>query len=388
MAKFGFYDAEGKLQQADVDHTVYRAAYDDQKSVVQYINSQFETDPAKFGTAFEQFMASCGLVVSRDNVYGIKPPSMKAVFEGGAEVLAGSVVRDANPASRIMFPAAIIAAVEDKLRTDNTGYVAQFDSMVSRKESVPGYRFEQPVLNYSQPEKARSKSIGQGALPQSMLSITVSDVNRRIPTFSLGMEITKEAQQATSMDLVTLALTRQAEIERAAIVDAAIQGMLTGDSDAGYGALPTTNASTLDSASNATTLTHRAYMKYLRRNWKKRQIDWIMCDLDTAMRIENRAGKPVVTGDNPTSERIDALPSVSNPMWQNVKIFLLDDGLIPANTIMGMDSRYAMWRVDSITADYTAVEEFVLRKVTALRFDFGYQYFRQFDEAFDVLVIA
>jgi len=44
--------------------------------------------------------------------------------------------------------------------------------------------------------------------------------------------------------------------------------------------------------------------------------------------------------------------------------------------------------VSSSSADYSAVEEFVLRKSTALRFDMGYQYYRQFDEAFEVLSLT
>jgi len=233
------------------------------------------------------------------------------------------------------------------------------------------------------------KPIAQGATPHTMLTIKASDVTRRIPTYSLGMEITKEAQEATSLDLVTMALTRQAEIERASIVDEAILAMYAGDADAGFSALTAVKANTFDSTiSAAGTLTHKAWVKWLRKNFRRRQIDWVFCDLETALAIENRTGKPTVQNDDPNSPRIDALAQVANPAWQSVRIFLLEDGLLPANTILGIDSRYAIWKVQSSSADYSAVEEFVLRKTMALRFDMGYQYFRQFDQAFEVLSLT
>lgn len=388
MAKVVFHDAEGARQEADIDVTVYREAADNGMSVPQYINHKFPTNPEVHGTAFEQFMASSGLFVGKDNAYGIKPPSMKAIFEGQAEMNAGLITRDASPASRILFPSVTLEAVENKLRSDTDSYVSLFDSMVSRSETITGYKFEQAVLNFAGPEAARIQPIAQGATPHSMLTITAADVSRKIPTYSLGMEITKEAQAATSLDLVTLALTRQAEIQRAAIVDQAIQAFYGGDVDAGYSALSAVNADTFDATIAANgVLTHKAWVKWLRKDFRKRHIDWVFCDLDTALAIENRSGKPVPAGDDPSSPRINPLAEVQNPAWQNVKIFLLEDGLLPANTILGIDSRYAMWKVSSSSADYSAVEEFVLRKSTALRFDMGYQYFRQFDEAFSVLAL-
>jgi hypothetical protein len=390
MPKVVFHDAEGLRQEADIDVTVYREAADNGMSVPQFLNQKFPTAPETYGTAFEQIMASCGRFVARNNEYGIKPPSMKAIFEGSVELnAAGLVTREASPASRIIFPAVTLEAVENKLREDTGSYVSLFDSLVSRSDTITGYKFDQPVLDFSGPEAGRIQPIAQGATPHTMMTIKASDVSRKIPTYSLGMEITKEAQEATSLDLVTLALTRQAEIQRAVIVDEAIQAIYGGDVDAGYTALAAVKANTFDTAIVANgTLTHKAWVKWLRKNYRKRQIDWVFCDLDTALAIEGRTGKPTVQSDDPNSPRIDALAQVQNPAWQNVRIFLLEDGLLPANTILGIDSRYAIWKVSSSSADYSAVEEFVLRKSTALRFDMGYQYYRQFDEAFEVLSLT
>jgi hypothetical protein len=136
------------------------------------------------------------------------------------------------------------------------------------------------------------------------------------------------------------------------------------------------------------TLTQKAWVSWLRQNFRKRHIDWVFCDLATALAIENRSGRPIVTQDDPNSPRINPLPHVSNPQWQNVQIFLMEDGLIPTGTIMGIDSRYAIRRVRNAQASYQAIEQYVLRKSEALRWDFGEVAYRMFDDAFSVLSLT
>lgn len=385
-----FFDSKGGIQEVTLDVSVYKEASDNSMTVAQLINTKYPTDAAKFGSAFDQFAAESGLFLASNQEFGIKAPTMQDVFLGKAVMNAGVIVRDAAPASRILFPAVFLEAVENKLKSNTEGYVAMFDSMVAVDDSIAGPRFEQPVINYSAPEGARSKTIAQLAEPSVMMGITVADVARKIPTFSIGMQISTEALQATTLDFVTLALARQAEVERAARVDDYIQLFLNGDPDMGSAALTSVTATSLDSTitSTAGLLTHKAWIKWLRTNFRKRHIDFVLCDLATALSIENRTGRPVITNDDPNSPRINATAEVLNPAWQNVKIFLLEDGTIPANTVIGIDSRYAIRRVRNSQADYAAVEQYVLRKSQAMRYDFGESAYRMFDEAWTVLTLT
>jgi hypothetical protein len=388
--KVTIIDASGANQEVELTTALYKEASDNKLSVPQLINKKFPTDASKEGTAFEQMCASTGLFIKPDAAFGIRPPTMASVLEGSGRLEAGVIVRDAAPASRILFPAVFLELIEDKLKADTDSYVSMFNQMVAIDDSIAGERFEQPVINFDRPAGARSQGISQNALPASMLSITTSDVARKIPTFSLGLEISKEAQKASTLDLVALALARQAEIERAARVDEYIAAFVAGDTDMGSAALTSATATSYDStiASAAGVLSHKAWIKFLRHNYRKRHIKWVMCDLSAALAIENRTGKPVVTTDNPTSNRIDALAQVANPQWEGVKIFLVEDGIVAANTIVGLDTRYAIRRVRNNEADYAAVEEFVLKKSDALRFDFGEVAYRMFDEAWDVVTLT
>jgi len=388
MAKY--IDLKGAVQDVPLDVSIYKEAATNHMTVPQLINTKYETDSEKFGTAFEQFAAESGLFLHSDNRYAIRPPSMEQVLNGSAVMNAGVIVRDANPASRILFPAVFLEAIENKLKSDTAGYVGMFDNLVAIDDSILGPRLEQPILNFSNPEGARSKAIAQLSEPNVMMGITVSDTSRKIPTFGIGLQISDEALAATSLDFVSLALARQAEVERAARVDEYIQAFLNGDIDMGSAALSSVTATSLDSAvgSVAGLLTHKAWIKWLRVNFRKRHIDWVICDLASALAIENRVGRPVITNDDPNSPRINATAQVANPAWQNVQIFLVEDGVVPANTIIGLDSRYAIRRVRNSQADYAAVEQFVLRKAQAMRYDFGEIAYRMFDEAWTVLTLT
>jgi hypothetical protein len=135
--------------------------------------------------------------------------------------------------------------------------------------------------------------------------------------------------------------------------------------------------------------TQKAWMKYLMNNGTKRTLTHIVTDIDSAMKIEGRTGKPTISGDDPNSPRIDTQFKVMNPTWAtNPQIFLTQDASWPSATLMGLDKTAAIRRVRSLTADYQGIESFVLRRSTAMRFDFGEHVNRLFDDAFGCMTLS
>jgi hypothetical protein len=53
------------------------------------------------------------------------------------------------------------------------------------------------------------------------------------------------------------------------------------------------------------------------------------------------------------------------------RVLLLDTSFIGANTIVGLDSRYAIRRTVNVSAAYEAIEQWVMRRATAFRVDYG-----------------
>lgn len=391
-------DAAGNPQEVTPDITWYAAAKDQNLSLSAYVNKTFKTDPAKYGSAYHQILASEGVVIKPNQAFGLRSTSMAEVN------LAGALVKDSefsSAALRTLFPSVILTAIEDKLLADLEMTANAFDNAVAYNDTIQGDKYERPLLNFSRPEGARSQAIAQLAEPAIMLSITASAYSRSIPTLSIGMLVADQAAAATTLDLVTLALARQFAQERMLRAREYFLIMLNGDPDLktgpGTGQLSTiiearvtgsTQMSNIDAAAT-TGVSHKGWMKWLYRYSTTRQIDWVVTDIDGAIAIENRAGKPTINTDNPNSTRIDAVLDVSNPTWKsNVKVFITDDPNWPAKTVMGFDSRYAIGRVTSTTAQYSAVEEFVLRRAKALRFDFGEIAYRLNDDAFDMFTYA
>jgi len=390
-------DAQGAIQQVTPDVSWYLAAADAGLSFEQFVNKQHDTDATKYGSVYHQMLASEGIVIRPNREFGLPSTRMADIMSGRPDMSAGVLTKSSDFASaalRTLFPSAILTAVEDRLVADLNMNADAFDSLVAIEDVIQGDKFERPLLNYTNPTGARSRAIAQLAAPISMLSITVASVSRTIPTLALGMEISDQAKAATTLDLVSLAMARQVAVERSVRADEYFLALLQGDADVGMASLSslgyTVNSSTLDAAAtSAATFTHKCWMKWLYRNSKKRVIDWVVTDINGALAIENRVGKPTNVTDNPNSVRIDSVLQVGNPTWKsNVKVFITDDVNWPANTIMGFDSRYGIHRVSSSTISYQAVEQFVLRRAEGLRVDFGEIAYRLFDDAYDTLVFA
>jgi len=390
-----YIDAQGNPQAADLTIEMYRDASASGVSLRQHLATVYPTNDTKYGSAYAQFLEQCGIFVKADKDLGLRPSSMDTVLNPSKDA-ASAITKDGIPASRILFPAVFLEVIESKLQVDYATNPNALNSMIAVTDSIQGDRWERPVIDYTLVEGARAKPVSQLAVPDVMMTITASDKGMRIPSWAIGMEISEQALRSTTIDLVGLAVARQAAVEGNERANNYILSLLNGDADLGMVALSTlsgkvTKASSYDSTIVAAgALTQKAWMSWIGNPQRanKRVITHIVTDLATALAIENRSGKPVVTTDNPTSSRIDTLMQIINPTWtENVKIFLSNDPNWPANTIMGLDSRYAIHRVNSLTAQYSAVEQFVLKRSTAMRFDRGELLYRLFDDAFDVLTL-
>lgn len=393
--KVSFIDASGQRQQVTLVPEVYKAALDKNMTVRQYINHKYPCEAGAQNDSFVQMCASAGLYFKPSKSMGVNSTPLKVILEGQINHEAGAITRDQNPVqSRILFPAAVLEYIEDQMSIDRSSPVAAFDRTVAMITTVPTARVEQPIISYSGkdgPEDARSQVISQLTRPPAMLSITASDVTKKIPTRAIGLEVSDEALQATTLDLVTLALRRQMDVEGYALAGEALIAMLSGDVDNGQSALDQVKADTLDSTiTDAGTLTQLAWVKWLYTNLQTRRIDWVFTDLDAALAIEGRTGKPVITGDDPNSPRIDTLFNIAYPqLVKNVQMFIVpSDWGWPANTIMGIQSDSAIHKFVNSSASYSAMERFALRKGEGLRFDFGSMYERMFDDAFAVLSLT
>jgi hypothetical protein len=388
-----FIDAQGATQQFEVTLDLVREASQGGVSLRDHINATLPTDAEKHGDAFSQLCASEGIVLVPNKKYGIRPQRLNAVLEGRTVLEAGAVVRQPNNQARVLLMPAIGALIEDKLVSDLDMNANAFDAMIALDETIADEWLLWPEINYAAPEAARSQVISQLAKPAAMLSVTTAEKSVRIPTWSLGVEWSEQVTKYVNLDLIVLAIARQVANERNARANENLVGILAGDPDVGQASLASLGKSvtalSLDAAATAG-ITQLSWISWLYANSKKRRITHLVTDIAGAMAIENRTGRPTVVQDNPGSKRIDSVVTVSNPTWApDLPIFVVDPSVgWTAKTILGIDARSALHRVTSTNASYQAQEDFVLRRGSAMRYDFGQITRRLFLDAHDVLTYA
>lgn len=393
--KVSFIDAQGQRCQVALGMTHWKAAYDKNMTLRQYLNVNYPTSHNKHDT-FTQMCASAGLVLNADKKHGIRSTPMKHILDAPLDMDAAVVDKSSPVQSKVLFPAYMLQYVEDKMDVDRSSAVLAFDQMVALTTTVPGFRAEQPVISYTAtggPEDARSQARAQLALPSRVLSITASDRQLAIPEMAIGIEISDEATVGTTLDLVGLALTRQQDIEGYKRVGEQLLGILQGDADIATmtTALAQTKADTLDSAIVAAgALTDQAYEKWLYQGLNYRTITHIITDFDGARAISHRTGRLELSNDYPKDRPIVREAVFYPNLVDMVKIYIVDSDMTswPANTLMGLDASAALHRFNSTAASYSDVERFVLRRGNGFVISYGEILTRQWANAFSVLSLT
>lgn len=384
--EIGIIDQFGQTQQVKIDlQTLAEAKAGGFKHIPAMLNARFPMAAGK-PTAAQQLYAQMGA--------GMKGVKLNYAFQGQG-FNAGAVTEDGSVAGRLVALPYLMDVIENKLTSSDYGIKGVFNSKAAVVESISGTKFERPILNFSRPEGARTRAIAQLSEPASMLTLTSSDKSWKITGSSIGMEVSDEAAAAVNLDIVQLSMARQAEVEELERVEQQMLAFLNGDTDLDMPALSSVtgavkNAKTdFDSSLTVGTLSQKAWVNWLFYGSRVRRIDTVITNLAGALAIEGRAGRPVVTGDNATSKRIDTLESVVNPSWPDqVDVVISQDPNWPANTIVGFDSRYGYHVVNSTTLAYSAMEQFAIRRSTKYRVDTGSISYRLFDEAWQVLTLT
>ena len=122
-----------------------------------------------------------------------------------------------------------------------------------------------------------------------------------------------------------------------------------------------------------------------------------MGDLDTYLKVEGRSGRPGTTNYDPTISRIDPQAVAGNVGFGNDVVWHITDaasvgGPVPANTVWALDASQAILLVTNTAAQYSAVEQFLLRRTEAIVMHWSEEVFRLHGETdltpFDVLTIS
>lgn len=388
-------DAKGDVMEVPFNVLMYKEAADAGLTLSQLLNQKYgdATDIGKYGDVLAQAMAATNIFTRHDQRNGYRPPLMSEMFNANIQMSAitrGDGSNRSTVAGRMLFPEILMRTIESQLRDNYDDFLGGWSNMIAQTQTVTGPAFDQPIINVQKPREYSHQPIAQLAEPDVMMSITTGEKSWKIPTKSIGMIISDQAAAATTLDLVNLAMTAQARQERINMVEADIAAIISGDVDRNETAKSSFTAQSLDAGvTTAGTISHKAWVKYCYKNRRTMHVNAAICDLATAMAIEARSNKP--TRDTifvPGAEAFNQGITVDNLTGADPKLLIVDDGVIAANTFAGLDTRFALRRVINIAAAYSAIEEFVLRRATAFRVDYGEVTHSLYTDAFKVMTLT
>jgi len=311
-------------------------------------------------------------------------------LSSGGGIVAPST-QGTTPASRVFFPEVVMQFMNEVLQEDYSLEGKVWDAMIGSKENIPSEMFTQPLINIEAPKAEDSAPISQNSLPKTLVSITTSQVSKSIATNSVGLQISDQAIQHASIDLVGTIFAQQARGENLRKMWADIAAVKAGNVDAGESAL-----SSSENGEGAGVISQANWIKYLYDPSRTISIDSIICDIDTYLSIQNRTDRPVMFDPATTGTNVGNLgtyglnvePNLLNVSLGVPNVMVVPTAVIGANTILGFDSRFALRRVTNVNAAYSATERMVLQRSNFFRFDWGQLTYRMFDNAFSLITIA
>jgi hypothetical protein len=378
ITKLSILNCSGEATEITVSLNDYHEASKAGITLGQLYCQKYPTNIALYGSPLEQMMSACGAYLSSDNRMGYRPPSVRDLLEGTANLSAITRPDGAlnqTPAGRFFFPAIMLEVIQSSLDENHNDYISQFNSMIAVRRSIASPKYDQVIVNMDGPKNGVAQPIGQLETPSRILSFTTSSTSRTIPQYAVGMQISAQAIAATTLDQVAISMREFMAQERVDVIERDIGEFVNGSTDSGQTALSSITAQSLDSAIVAAgTITHKAWVKYLYQDWKKRRItDIFVSGVDVALAIESRTNRPTKLNDSGSDERWNTIPILGpGGIPSSVNLFVLDNtSIIGANTIVGIDRKRALRKVTFVGADYQAVQEFVMSRSYSFRTDWA-----------------
>lgn len=398
------YMTEAGLKDGVFSLEDYRLAARHNMSAAQYLGAKFSDADPKFGTVFEQALESLGVHTKGDPKRGIRATTVAEMLDGTSIQMAGETLtrggmivapsqQGTTPATRVFFPETVLQMMTSELVEDYSVEDGLFNRMVSGTEFIATEQFTQPLIDVTAPRSERSRPISQNALPRTMISITTSQYSKVVPTDSIGLQISDQATQRLTIDVVGTVLAQQAQGERFARLWENINDIVAGNVDVGQAALTPVAFSTYDAGAAAGTITQLGWLKLLYDPTRKVSYDSIICPVDSFLAIQNRTGRPLVYDPSTTGPNVGALgsyglnvePTLLNWSVGVPNVMLVPDGVIPADQFLMFDSRSALRRVVNTSAAYSATEQMVLQRSSFFRIDHGEMLYRLMDSSFRLI---
>jgi hypothetical protein len=397
MPKFTYYkEGSSTPQTGELSKQEVRMAAKEGLSLTAYMNKKYGSYNRQLGSITQQATNTSGIYLYDDPALGVKASTvdralsnvvttpLAAVFDGaasGTPIVAPTQngADEQGLINRILFGENILQMVEETFRDKRDDTIsAAMDRLVAVSQTFPDSVFIQPIINSQGAEDVEGLWAGstQNTKPTSMLSIDLSTESKRIPSYSIGLELTYQAMTRVSLDMLSLIVGAHSRGLRIEMMYKDLGRILNGNpllpSEA---ALPTFTATSLDAtiANTAGLLTQKAWYEFLFDDTGVNTYDMILCDKDAYRSIMERTGRRLLPDPGYDANRFEPSdPSVINLANTNQpQLLVLPNGTYPAGTIVGIDTTMAIGEAVDSSANYQGTESDDITRVTAWRWDWS-----------------
>lgn len=380
IGKASFIESGGRPSQIPISIDLYKSAADRNLSVPAYLQQEYGQKADKNyanGSVFSQIMASLNAPIDVKGK-GFRAMKLGNILDG---TFRAAVTQNAKTALTILAPAAILSIVEENKTEDYTDTLSMFEKLIAIDKFNSSDTFAMPFFDLSNADKRQASAIGQSAISY-VGRLTISRKSHTIPTFSYCLEASDKALKDYCIDTIAIYLRRLRKPLAFNLVCQQLNSLINGDRDMDIKPLPVVPINKYDSEAGNGVLTHKAYMKWLRNDCRFYQVDYVLCNEDDYFRIIERKGRPNIS--------LEQMANATEPINKNFfepQIFILNEGVVPPGTLVGIDSRYAIARLKNSWANFDAVEEMVMRNGKALHFYERQVVYRHDDQAFKVTTL-
>ncbi|KES13043.1 hypothetical protein SASC598P14_006170 [Snodgrassella alvi SCGC AB-598-P14] len=380
IGKASFIESGGRPSEIPISIDLYKLAADSNLSVPAYLQQEYGQKADKNyanGSVFSQVMASLNAPIDVRGK-GFRAMKLGNILDG---TFRAAVTQDAKKAITILAPAAILSIVEENKTEDYTDTLSMFEKLIAIDKFNSSDTFAMPIFDLSNADKRQASAIGQSAISY-VGRLTISRKSHTIPTFSYCLEASDKALKDYCIDTIAIYLRRLRKPLAFNLVCQQLNSLINGDRDMDIKPLPVVPINKYDSEAGNGVLTHKAYMKWLRNDCRFYQVDYVLCNEDDYFRIIERKGRPNIS--------LEQMAYATKPINKNIfepQIFILNEGVVPPGTLVGIDSRYAIARLKNSWANFDAVEEMVMRNGKALHFYERQVVYRHDDQAFKVTTL-
>lgn len=326
---------------------MYRVAAEEYGlTLSEYLERMNPSKPSDKLTAFERQLERYGIRVNSDKKKGLYAGYMSQFF-----------VTDSD--ARVLFPEFINSIARwEMLAAEDDPY----DINLITGSNVQGLStnvFKEMYVTDTEEDYQVSVVNELAGFPEFTIGWT--DKAESMKKYGISIKWSYEFLRRARIDIISPLIQRFSEMQKRVIFREGLYFLVNGTGTDMTPAASSAQTSSYDTAcSTAGEITYKSWLYWLNSR-RPYRIDTVFCNMDVAYKLltMTRASVDTLALRESLSPRIANNPNLVRGLRADPTIVIVDNDHISANTIIGIDSRYAARRWFEIGADITETEKVI-----------------------------